>query len=861
MNIISRLVAIASILGALSACGGGGGASPMAASHPTAVIQATGGVTVSASGSDIQGSVGTAIKLSASASTDSNSTIKTYQWTIKTQPSGSSATISTPTSAAATLVPDVAGTYTIQLAITDAQGVSSTQSATITATVSIPLTSVVASVVFNGQATTKPTQEISIGTVVSFDASGSMDPDGDPVAVSWLMSTRPAGSAAAIVSSGTAAHFTADVLGEYDVRVRATDPAGTFSDVTYVFNANPSPTAIVVSSVNGTGGASATLQAATGYLVLLDSSASTAAAGDAVANTWTLLSKPTGSGTQLSALSGARVSFIPDVAGDYIVTLVMADSTTGTSSTFTTTIHVIQGPTAVVSGSGAPVAEPSAPAFASSTGVPVVLRGTGSYAVGGGALTYAWTMVSVPAGSAATITAPAAQTTSFTPDYAGAYVVQLTVTDTFGNSAKQSVTVNVGSYAPVVVVNQPQLSILLGGTVAPSASLSFDPIGNSLTYLWTIDSRPAGSTAALIGSVTSASSSFKPDVAGTYTATVTVSNGTLSSVGHVTVVAFSASGHTVPLGYAPLLMRYNKAAGKLVLIAANPNMLHIVNPAAATDFNVALPNTVKDLAISPNGSLAAVLHEGVVSVVDLAAGTLLHSWPTAGSQTSVQISNAGLIYLSGQTGGQWVTPGMTVISASTGSTVSTLGGFAVFYGNMHGILADAKNQIFTISDGLSPSQIYSVALDPTSGYPLSTAGTPYWGTYPMSAPLWLAGDQSLLFTAAGDYFSTTGLTYVGTFGLSTPVSSMSHSATAQEAVVFAMSGPAYSSNVVYPSSYQRFTGALLFPAAAVPLPLVGGMQSYGIEIYHTANDAHVIVVQTGTSTPNGTGAQYFVLSL
>ena len=91
---------------------------------------------------------------------------------------------------------------------------------------------------------------------------------------------------------------------------------------------------------------------------------------------------------------------------------------------------------------------------------------------------------------------------------------------------------------------------------------------------------------------------------------------------------------------------------------------------------------------------------------------------------------------------------------------------------------------------------------------------------------------------------------------------MSHSATLQEAIVLpAINGsPYYSSPPVhYPAAYKHFTGPLLFPAADVPLPLVGGMQSYGIAIFHDSADKHVMLVQTGTSEVNGIGALYFLI--
>jgi hypothetical protein len=69
----------------------------------------------------------------------------------------------------------------------------------------------------------------------------------------------------------------------------------------------------------------------------------------------------------------------------------------------------------------------------------------------------------------------------------------------------------------------------------------------------------------------------------------------------------------------------------------------------------------------------------------------------------------------------------------------------------------------------------------------------------------------------------------------------------------------YASPTQYPASYKRFTGSLLFPAADVPLPLVGGLQSYGIDIFHDPSGKHVMLVQTGTSQVNGAGALYFLI--
>jgi hypothetical protein len=858
---MTRLVGlIFTVVLLVSGCGGGG--SSPSPSSATAVIQASSGLTANPSTNAMQAVVDRALQLSGSGSTDLGSTITAYQWSVTSRPSGSSAMPTDPNAATVSFTPDQVGNYVLQLQVTDAQGATSTQALAIAVTDAPPTTNVVTHVAFGSKSVTQPTQQVDAGSVVTLDASGSTTSSGESLTITWTLASKPATSTATLPSTGAIVHFTADVIGEYDVHVIATDPTGAYAEVDYVFQANAAPSAIVLASVTSPTGLSSSIQAVTNYLVLLDGSASSVAAGDQSNYVWTLVSKPAGSAAQLSALGGLRTNFVPDVVGDYIVTLTFTDTTSGLSSTFTMTIHVTQGPVAIISGSATPVAVASGPAFASSVGAPVTLRGSGSYEAGGGSLSYSWQITTRPSGSNAALSNATAANTTFTPDLNGTYVVQLTVTDVSGAAAISTVDVQVGAYAPVAVVSQAQVSVLLGGTVTDSAALSYDPTGLSLSYSWSIDARPTGSTAAINGATNTASFSFAPDVAGTYTVSVTVSNGTLSSIGQLTITAFSASSGTVPLTYEPLLTKYNRTTGKLILISANPNALHIVDPAAATDLAVALPAAVKDLGVSPDGTRAAVLHEGVVSVVDLTHAKLLNSWPTAGSQTLAVISNAGLIYLSGQTGGQWVTPGMTVLDATTGATVQIYGpnGTSIFYGSMQAAYADASNQIFVVSAGLSPVQTYSVALDPTTGQVTGTTGSPYWGTYGMGAPMWLSTDETLLFTAAGTYFSTNGLTYLGTLGLTSPLLSVSDDTSSSEAIaLLEVESAPYSLTYTYPSSYQLFTGALLFPQGSLPLPMVAGLQSYGLVLFHSSSGKHVMVVQTGTSQPSGAGAQYYAL--
>jgi len=74
-------------------------------------------------------------------------------------------------------------------------------------------------------------------------------------------------------------------------------------------------------------------------------------------------------------------------------------------------------------------------------GALVTLDGTGSSDAEGDPLTYAWSLVSVPAGSGAVLSDPTAAMPTFTADLAGDYGVELVVNDGQAESAPDSVTV------------------------------------------------------------------------------------------------------------------------------------------------------------------------------------------------------------------------------------------------------------------------------------------------------------------------------------------------------------------------------------------------------------------------------------
>jgi len=149
--------------------------------------------------------------------------------------------------------------------------------------------------------------------------------------------------------------------------------------------------------------------------------------------------------------------------------------------------------------------------------------------VTGDPMSYSWSLTSRPTGSAASLANSTQASPSFTPDLAGVYVASLVVTDGKQNSATSSITVTaiLVNTAPVANAGAAR-QVETGSTVTLSAAASSDAEGDSLTYLWTLLSKPTDSAASLSNS-SAVAPSFAPDVAGAYVLGLTVNDGKLAS--------------------------------------------------------------------------------------------------------------------------------------------------------------------------------------------------------------------------------------------------------------------------------------------------------------------------------------------
>ena len=172
---------------------------------------------------------------------------------------------------------------------------------------------------------------------------------------------------------------------------------------------------------------------------------------------WSLASVPAGSSAKIEQSQDAKPWFSPDVAGDYVVQLVVSD---GMLASTAAQAKVTAGPCGanplVVSNLAATPAAPN-------TGDVVVLSAAISDADNSPACKLNdptvphWALESVPAGSAAVLSGPNQDAPWFKADMPGDYVVSLFATDTLDKSASPVQTLKVtaapcGSHAPVAQI-------------------------------------------------------------------------------------------------------------------------------------------------------------------------------------------------------------------------------------------------------------------------------------------------------------------------------------------------------------------------------------------------------------------------
>ncbi|MBU4263973.1 MAG: hypothetical protein KKC76_19125, partial [Proteobacteria bacterium] len=444
------------------------------------------------------------VHLDGTGSSDPEGNPLTYSWTFKSLPAGSSAQLADDTSTTPTFTVDAPGVYEVELIVNDGIFNSPPDIVIINTENSKPV------------AEAGPDQKVLVGGTATLDGSSSSDVDGDPLTFQWAITTKPEDSAA-MLSDPSAVDPTLgiDKAGTYSIELIVSD-GFTFSD--------PDMVSLSTENRKPVANAGTDQKIFVGDTATLDGTASYDVDGDPLTFKWSLLNVPPESAATLSDPSDPRPSFYVDKPGTYQLQLIVNDGSIDSDADNVTVSTENRRPTAD--------AGEDRSAF---VGDDVTLDGSGSSDVDGDLLSFRWSFITIPEDSTAILSETDQVKATFTIDEPGNYVAQLIVSDGSLDSEADSVTISTTNRNPIANAGQDQ-TVFVSDPVQLDGSGSTDPDGDTLTYSWSLTSKPEGSSAAL-SDPSLQKPTFTADLPGTYVAQLIVNDGTLDSLADTVVVS------------------------------------------------------------------------------------------------------------------------------------------------------------------------------------------------------------------------------------------------------------------------------------------------------------------------------------
>ena len=474
----------------------------------TVAIDSANGAPSADAGPDQAVSANDTVQLDAVGSSDPDSDPLTYLWTMHEKPNGPGGVLSDPTAQNPTFLAKKAGDYLIGLIVTDGNFESAPDTILVSTNNIAPV------------ANAGGDQSLLGPGVVQLDGAGSSDANSDPLTYRWALIHVPAGSTATLSDPAIVnPTITVDVMGDYVAQLVVSDGSQASDPDTVVLTLGNSPPVA---------NAGPDRNVIAGTVVQLDGTASSDPDEDPITYAWSLTAKPTGSTAILSNPTTATPSFTADLDGVYVAELIVNDGEVDSDPDTVTITAVPNIPPVANAGPDQNVTAPSL----------VQLNGNSSSDPNFQPITFAWSILSVPAGSAAALDDSTAAMPTFTADLVGTYDIQLIVNDGLVNSPPDTVTITAAAPngLPVLAAIGNQ-SVDLGTTLNLQLAAT-DPDLDPITFLAVPLPLPDGASLdGMTGAFT-----FQPNASqvGNIDLTFLASDGTASDSEAITITVVGA---------------------------------------------------------------------------------------------------------------------------------------------------------------------------------------------------------------------------------------------------------------------------------------------------------------------------------
>jgi hypothetical protein len=280
--------------------------------------------------------------------------------------------------------------------------------------------------------------------------------------------------------------------------------------------------------------------------------------------------------------------------------------------------------------------------------------------------------------------------------------------------------------------------------------------------------------------------------------------------------ALAAAGlfaQPISLSYKPLDVQYSKPLDRLIAISADPHKVHLVNPLTGAETTINLNLAPRSLSVSPDGTHAAVGHDGWISYVNLTAGYVEKNLAVSVTANSLVLAANGNIFVSPS----------TTVNVATGA--QTTPGY-VYWQAVRPALHPNGTWIYSTRGG-SPDDVLKG--DISTGTYQFLYESKYHGDFPVCAGVYFTADGNRLLTGCGTLFRTTAasddLTYNGSLSAAPVVTAAADSAITRKLAVIpsSWSNPATADTEIqfYDDEFLRLLGRVPVPKYSTDAPWHG----------------------------------------